>query len=188
MIRALFAPALVTVMVFCSSLALAQSKVETPIKHQEIVQVGPYRVTVGFSEWPLRAERSLHITYSPDGGIGGLKGVRTFVPAGGLSEEQKGSYPFDSPLLRFTRDQSTWGDDDISFTPEGTRTLEISLDGPKGKGVGRLENLIVGERPAGPPASLIYALSLIPVLALLVIAARSWRQVRPGSRRETHAW
>jgi hypothetical protein len=188
MIRTLIAPALVSVMVFCSSLSFAQSKVETPIKHQETVQAGPYRVVVGFSEWPLQAERSLHITYSPDGGIGGLKGVRKFVPAGGLSEDQKDRYPFDARFFRFTRDQSTWGDDDISLTTEGNYALEISVDGPKGKGVGRLENLNFGERPAGPPASLIYALSLIPVLALLVISARAWRQVRPGSRRETHAW
>jgi hypothetical protein len=184
MIRALF----VTIMVFCSSPAFAQSKVETPIKHQEIVQAGPYRVVVGFSEWPMQAERSLHITFTPDGGIQGLKGVRKFIPAGGLSEAQQGIYPFDARLLRFTRDQSVWGDDDISFASPGARTLEISIDGPKGKGVGRLENLDVGERPAGPPASLIYALALIPLLALLVISARSWRQVRPAQRIETHAW
>jgi hypothetical protein len=179
---------LVMVIAFCSSFAIAQSKAETPVKHQEIVQAGPYRVVVGFSEWPMQAERSLHITYLPDGGITGLKGVRKFIPAGGLSEDQKGRYPFDYRFVRFTRDQSVWGDDDISFAAPGARTLEISIDGPKGKGVGRLENLSIGERPAGPPASLIYALSLIPVLALLVISARSWRQVRPGSRRETHAW
>jgi hypothetical protein len=184
MIRAL----LVTIMVFCSSLSFAQSTVETPIKHQETVQAGPYRVVVGFSEWPLQAERSLHITYTPDGGIQGLNGTRKFIPATSLSENQQGNYPFESRLVRFTRDQSTWGDDDISFTTEGKYALEISVDGPKGKGVGRLENLSFGERPAGPPASLIYALSLIPVLALLVISARAWRQVRPGSRRETHAW
>jgi hypothetical protein len=184
MIRAL----LVAIMVFCSSVSLAQTKVETPIKHQKIVQVGPYRVVVGFSEWPVQAERSLHITFTPDGGITELKGVRKFIPAGGLSENQKDRYPFDARLVRFTRDQSVWGDDDISFASQGTRTLEISIDGPKGKGVGRLENLSIGERPAGPPASLIYALSLIPVLALLVIAARSWRQVRPAEKRETHAW
>jgi hypothetical protein len=184
MIRALF----VTIMVLCSSLSLAQTKAETPIKHQEIVQAGPYRVMVDFSEWPMRAERSLHIMYTPDGGIQGLKGIRKFIPAGGLSEDQKNRYPFDARLLRFTRDPSIWGDDDVSFESSGTRTLEIGIDGPKGKGVGRLENLMIGERPAGPPAALIYALSLVPVLALLVIAARSWRQVRPAQRRETHAW
>jgi hypothetical protein len=188
MIRALLASVLMSVMVLCSSLSLAQSTVETPIKHQEIVQAGPYRVVVGFSEWPVQAERSLHITFTPDGGITELKGVRKFIPAGGLSEDQKDRYPFDARLLRFTRDQSTWGDDDISFTTEGNYALEISVDGPKGKGIGRLENLMIGERPAGPPAVLIYALSLVPVLALLVISARAWRQVRPGSRRETHAW
>lgn len=184
MIRVLF----LTIMIFCSGLAIAQSKVETPIKHQEIVQAGPYRVVIGFSQWPLQAERSLHITFTPDGGIRGLKGVRKFVPEGGLSQAQQGQYPFDAPLLRFTRDQSIWGDDDISFNPPGARTLEISIDGPKGKGIARLENLIVGERPAGPPVLLIYALALIPVLALLVISARSWRKVRPAQRIETHAW
>jgi hypothetical protein len=188
MIRAPFVPVFISVMVFCSSVSLAQTKVETPIKHQEIVQAGPYRVVVGFSEWPMRAERSLHIMYTLDGGLPGLKGVRKFIPAGGLSEDQKDRYPFDARLLRFTRDPSIWGDDDISFESSGTRTLEIGIDGPKGKGVGRLENLMIGERPAGPPAALIYALSLVPVLALLVIATRAWRQVLPGSRHETHAW
>jgi hypothetical protein len=176
------------VSLLCSSLAFAQSKVETPIKHQETVQAGPYRVVVGFSEWPVQTERSLHITYSPDGGIKGLKGARKLIPAGGLTEAQKGNYPFELPLVRFTRDQSVWGDDDISLPKPGAWTLEVSIDGPKGKGIGRLENLKVGERPAGPPALLIYALSLIPVLALLVIGARSWQQVRPSARTETHIW
>jgi hypothetical protein len=179
---------LLVILVLCSSVSLAQIKAETPIKHQEIVQVGPYRMVVGFSEWPMQAERSLHITYAPDGGIVGLKGVRKFIPPSGLSEDQKDRYPFDYRFVRFTRDQSVWGDDDISFASEGARTLEISIDGPKGKGVGRLENLMIGERPAGPPASLIYALSLIPVLALLVIGTRAWRQVRPAQRIETNAW
>jgi hypothetical protein len=48
---------------------------EETIKHRETVQVGPYRLEVGFSQYPVRAERSLDITFTPVGGIQGLSGT-----------------------------------------------------------------------------------------------------------------
>lgn len=38
------------------------------IVHREVVAAGPYRIDVGFTEWPLRAERSLDILFEPEGG------------------------------------------------------------------------------------------------------------------------
>jgi hypothetical protein len=179
-----------------SGVSLAQASIgttsgttlTTPLKHQEEIQVGPYRVIVGFNEWPMQAERSLHVTFSPVGGIVGLKGSGKFIPAGGLTENQKDQYPYEFAMTRFTRDQTVWGNDDMSLPTQGPWTLEISLEGPKGKGTGRLEKLEVGERPAGPSANLIYALSMIPILAILILCVRSWIRVRPAIRRETHAW
>jgi hypothetical protein len=181
-------PPLAVLALMTSGVSLAQATPKTEFKHQEEVQAGPYRVIVGFSEWPMQAERSLHVTFAPVGGIVGLKGSNTFIPPGGLTAELKEYNPYDFPMARFTRDQTIWGNDDMALPTQGVWTLEVNVEGPKGKGTGRIEKLEVGERPAGPPASLIYALGLLPILTILVLCVRSWIRVRPAVRPETHAW
>jgi hypothetical protein len=91
-------------------------------------------------------------------------------------------------MTRFTRDASVWGDDDLALPIEGTWSLELELNGPKGKGVGRIDRLEVGPRPAGPSASLIYVFAIIPLLSVFVLAARSWWHVRPALKSEVHGW
>ncbi|MEY4529654.1 MAG: hypothetical protein RLZZ156_375 [Deinococcota bacterium] len=151
----------------CSSLANAQAS------HDQIIKVGNRNVTVRFSDYPVRAERSLNITFSPDGGITGLQATGKFV---GLSDE--------FTLDRFPSNRKVWGFDDISFKTSGKRTFELHIIGV---GKGRLE-FTVGERPAGPSSELIYALGVMPILALFVLAFRAWRQVQPARQSETYNW
>src|SRR5688500_12410502 len=52
-----------------------------PVSHTEQVVVGPYLVTLEFSEWPIRAQRSLDIIFWVEGGIEAKQGtVRVVHP------------------------------------------------------------------------------------------------------------
>ncbi|MEK8173721.1 hypothetical protein NKH77_46760 [Streptomyces sp. M19] len=58
------------------------------IVHTERVQAGPYTITVGFSEWPLRAMRSLDFTFAPDDGIAHKSGTLT-IDGPGIDEDDR---------------------------------------------------------------------------------------------------
>jgi hypothetical protein len=146
--------------------------------HQEQVQAEPYTLTVGFSRWPLRAERSLDFLFLPEGGIDGLSGTLTFIDPSGQE--------FSTPLSRHPRQRSAWGLDVFAVPWEGPWTVVFTIDGPQGQGVGRLP-LMVGERP-GPPAALAWGLGLIPVVALLGLVAVAWARVRPGRQPDAWSW
>jgi hypothetical protein len=153
--------------VLFSSFANAQAGFE------QIIKVGTRNVTVRFSDYPVRAERSLNITFSPEGGIAGLTATGKF-------EDRTREFP----LERFPSNRKVWGFDDISFKEPGKRIFELSI---AGVGKGRLE-FAVGERPAGPSSELIYALGIMPILALFVLAIRAWRKVQPAKQSETYNW
>ena len=52
--------------------------------HHETIQAGPYEVLVGFSEWPIRADRSLDITFEPEGGIESKSATIRITDPGGI--------------------------------------------------------------------------------------------------------
>jgi hypothetical protein len=172
----LLARVLIVVLVFLGNAGVAQEV----IKHRETVQVGPYQLEVGFSQYPVQAERSLDITFTPIGGIQGLSGTSKFKLA-------NSKISIDQDLVRFTKNRIIWGYDLISIPQKGTWNLEFKINGRQGQGVGNLK-LEVLERPAGPSVALTQPLGLIPILAIFVLATRAWWRVRPTRHAEANGW
>jgi hypothetical protein len=153
---------------------------EEVIKHRETVQVGAYQLELGFSQYPIRAERSLDITFTPEGGIEGKSGTIKYTsPSGEKSPEIK--------LVRFPKNRQIWGLDLTTLPKKGTWNLEFTINGKQGKGVGNLK-LEVLERPAGPSVALTQPLGLIPILAVLILATRAWLRVHPTRHAEANGW
>lgn len=155
-----------------SSLALAEQ-----IKHTEQLEVGGLQITVGFTEWPLQAERSLDMTFNPTGGIAGKTVLTRFVKPDGT--QWFGA----QPLPRFPRDRTVWGFDSLALPMQGNWRLELSVNDQKAT-----LPLTVLERPAGPPGKLITALAMIPILAVFVLAIRAWLRVKPLRQLESRSW
>jgi hypothetical protein len=151
------------------------------IKHLEKLQVGPYALNVGFSEFPMLAERSADITLNPEGGISNKTGsYKITMPSGEIYDEA-------AFLPRFARQRTIWGFDSRAFPEEGQWLLEITIKGGQGTHTAKIP-IEVGARPAGPSNTLILALASLPILALLILIFRSWRQVRPLRHTESQAW
>lgn len=155
-----------------SSLALAAEVV-----HTQTVQIGPHRVLFEFTDYPIRAERSLDIIFAPSTGIQGLTGKLRVIRPDGTVDRQRRLLP------RFPRDRTRWGLDSIALDQEGRWTLEVTI----GSDTVAIP-LEVGPRPDGPPNALIVALSLIPIGSVLVLIARAWMRVKPLRSREAKAW
>jgi hypothetical protein len=148
-----------------------------PLKHTERLEIGDLKLTVGFTEWPLQAERSLDMTFSPEGGIvGKAVKIRIIKPDGTQRSDAQ-------PLPRFPRDRTVWGFDSEAFPVEGNWKLELSVNNQKAT-----LPLAVLERPAGPPSNLITALAMIPILAVFVLAIRAWLRVKPLRQLESRSW
>jgi hypothetical protein len=148
--------------------------------HHETIQAGPYSVTVGFSEWPVLAERSIDITFEPEGGIADKSAtIRITDPQGELYEV--------GPLGRHPRQRDLWGLDLIALPSSGDWTIELTVDGPLGIGTGTLAEVPVGERP-GPPPWPLWLLAILPLVFLIAIGVRGWRAVRPGRTHEAVGW
>ncbi|MEV6102234.1 hypothetical protein [Nocardia sp. NPDC051981] len=140
------------------------------IVHTEHVQAGPYSLTVGFSEWPLRAMQSLDFTFIPDGGIEDKTGTLTeYQPNGKVRRAE--------PLSRHPRKRDVWGLDVRSLDEQGAWTFHFVIDGPQGRGEGDLANLPVLQQP-GPPLGVSWAVSTIPLIGLIAFLAYAWRRSR----------
>jgi hypothetical protein len=158
--------------------AAAQAHAVDP--HHETIQAGPYSVVVGFSEWPMRAERSLDITFEPAGGIADKSATIRITDAQGEPYEL-------GPLGRHPRQREMWGLDLIALPTPGDWTIELTVDGPEGSGTATLSGIPVGERP-GPSPLPFWIVAALPLLFLLALGVRGWRAVRPGRSPEAHAW
>lgn len=148
-------------------------------QHHEKVQVGPYKVFVGFTEWPMRAERSLDILFVPYGGIADKKGTVTLIAPNG--EQQT------IPLSRHPRDRSVWGLDTTSLPLAGNWAFHFAIDGPQGHGEGELTGIYLLRRP-GPPLWLSWSIGFLPIIALICLLILSWLRIRPGRLAEVHVW
>ncbi|GAA4439820.1 hypothetical protein ACFQV2_16865 [Actinokineospora soli] len=154
-------------LLFGTGTAFAYPPVETV--HTETVQAGPYTVTVGFSRWPLRAMQSLDFSFTPEGGIAGKSGTLTQIMPSGRQYRP-------DPLARHPRAREVWGLDIYSLQDEGTWTFRFTIDGPEGEGVGETR-IDVLEQP-GPPMGLSWAISTIPLIALVAFLVVVWRRNR----------
>ena len=172
------AAAVTAALILLASAPLATSA-HAPEPHHETLQAGPYTVTVGFSEWPIQAERSLDITFSPDGGIAGKSAtIEITDPSGDWYEV--------GPLGRHPRQRDLWGLDLISLPATGDWTIELTIDGPEGTGTGTLSGIPVGARP-GPPLAPMWVIGALPLFFLIALGVRGWRSVKPGKTAEAQA-
>jgi hypothetical protein len=140
------------------------------IVHTEDVQAGPYKVTVGFSTWPIRAMKSLDFTFVPDGGITGKSGTLTVDGPGVKPDEHV------APLVRHPRKLDSWGLDVRSYDAPGTYTFRFAIDGPQGHGEGALPDVAILSQP-GPPLALSWTIGSLPFVALMAFLAIAWRRV-----------
>ncbi|CAM3890080.1 hypothetical protein KIPE111705_29925 [Kibdelosporangium persicum] len=148
------------------------------VVHSENVQVGPYDLRASFSEWPIRAERSLDFTFVPDGGITGHQGTLRLVGPATTGRPER--------LARHPRARTEWGLDVRALPEEGTWQLEFTVDGPKGPGSGVLA-VPVGPRP-GPPATLSWTLGLGPMIVGGLVLVIVWIRGRGRRRADTWTW
>lgn len=177
--RSVVATASATVLLL-SLVAPASVTAHASDSHHETIQAGPYAVLVGFSEWPIRAERSLDITFEPQSGIEGKSAsIRITDPQGDLYEV--------GALGRHPRQRELWGLDLIALPTAGDWALELTVNGPQGSGTGTLDAIPVGERP-GPPPAPMWLVAALPLFFLLWLGIRGWRQVRPGQTPAARSW
>ncbi|WP_405493195.1 hypothetical protein [Nocardia sp. NBC_00511] len=170
--------ALTTVFAAIALLALtsgtASAYQPVDIVHTEDVQAGPYHLTIGFSQWPLRAMQSLDFTFIPDGGIADKSGTLSEVQPGGKVRRTE-------PLSRHPRKREVWGLDVRSLDKQGDWTFRFAIDGPQGHGEGELRNLAVLQQP-GPPLGVSWAISSLPLFGLIAFLTYAWRRTRPALR------
>lgn len=149
------------------------------VVHEETIQVGPYKVTVGFDEWPPKAERSFDMIFTPVDGIAGKSGKVTLIAPNGAEAGYK--------LARHPRMHEVWGIDLIALPQAGPWTLQFEINGPQGPGIGRLSPVTLDERP-GPPAALAWAIGLLPIVFIVALFVIGWRATRPRRQAETWSW
>ena len=173
----------VSLMIAVSLPADAEAAVKpAPVVHTEYVDVGPYRLQVDFSQWPLAADRALDFTFEPADGIAGYKAQLTMVPPDGgdyLHRRKK-----DHGLRLYTRGHDRWGLDTYSLPAQGMWRFRFTMDGPQGPGTGDLP-LLVGSRP-GPSLPLSWAVALAPLIAAIPLFFYLWLRGRRTKRE--HAW
>jgi hypothetical protein len=154
----------------------AQTYAPVEIVHQERVAVGPYELTVGFSEWPVRARQSLDFTFAPSGGIEQVTGTLVAVSPTGEEDDLRRPAGVDG-LPRHPRQPDVWGLDVFALATPGDWVFTFGLDGPQGRASGAM-TLPVLEQP-GPPLALSWLVSTVPLLVILGVLAVA---VRRGGR------
>jgi hypothetical protein len=156
--------------------APTQSYAPVVIVHQEHLAVGPYELTVGFSEWPVRARQSLDFTFEPTGGIEQVSG--TLVAASPTGEENNLRRPSGvDGLPRHPRRPDVWGLDVFALDEPGDWVFTFGIDGPQGPATADLI-IPVLEQP-GPPLWLSWLVSTGPLIVILGVLGAA---IRRGGR------
>jgi hypothetical protein len=171
--------------IFLFGFSLAQPPLD--IVHTEKVRVGPYQATVGFTRWPVQAERSLDMTFTIDGGIEGKKGTLTLItnPPQLFDRTKQTGEPY--PLERHPRMREAWGLDVFAFPSPGQWQLEFAIDGPQGIGEGSLA-VVMLEPPVFLPKPLAWSLAFLPLFALLIVIGIVWQRDKPNRHAATWSW
>jgi hypothetical protein len=154
-----------------------QNYAPVEIVHQERLDVGPYKLTVGFSQWPVRAQQSLDFTFEPAGGIEGTAGTLVVVSPSGQVDPLRRPAGVDG-LPRHPRQPDVWGLDVFALDEPGDWSFTFGLDGPPGQATARM-TVPVLEQP-GPPFAVSWLISLVPLLVIIGVLAAA---VRRGSAR-----
>ncbi|WP_329083870.1 MULTISPECIES: hypothetical protein [unclassified Streptosporangium] len=189
--KALTALAAIIVTLLASAApASAAPPLDGEIAHTETVRMGGSSLTVSFTQWPVRALRSLDFAFEPEGGIEGRVGLlRTISPSGdprglkGIVLERRG----DSIVLpRHPRARQVWGLDVVSLQEEGTWRFEFTVEDSGGALTGVLPIEVTS--PPGPPLALSWTIALAPWLPVALLLAYGWRRSRPIRRGAGPAW
>ncbi|MGW0570781.1 MULTISPECIES: hypothetical protein [Streptomyces] len=158
--------------------------------HSEPVEMGATTLTASFTDWPLRADRSLDFTFEPAGGIESHVGkLKVLAPNGestllGIAARLAGGNEMTLP--RHPRDYNVWGLDAVALPEEGTWRFEFTVQGPEGTSTGTLA-LPVGPRP-GPSSTLSWTIGLLPWVLAVPLLAYLWRRSRLVRRRIASDW
>jgi hypothetical protein len=158
--------------------APARTYAPVVVVHQERLDVGPYELTVGFSEWPVRAQQSLDFTFEPAGGIEQVTGTLVAVSPSGAVDNLRRPVGVDG-LPRHPRQPDVWGLDVFALDEPGDWTFTFGLDGPQGAATAQM-TLPVLDQP-GPPFALSWLVSLVPLVVIVGVvgtAARRGGRVR----------
>jgi hypothetical protein len=156
--------------------APTQSYAPVVIVHQEHLAVGPYELTVGFSEWPVRARQSLDFTFEPTGGIEQVTGTLVARSPAGEVENLRRPSGVDG-LPRHPRQPDVWGLDVFALDEPGDWLFTFGLDGARGPAAAEMV-LPVLEQP-GPPLGMSWLVSTGPLIVIAGILAAA---VRRGGR------
>jgi hypothetical protein len=172
---------LVLFIVAALSVSSGVASAHTPESHHMTVQAGPYPMEVGFSDWPLVAERSFDVTFTPEDGIAGKTATIQVMGPSGPERRVSGT------LGRHPRQRDIWGLDLISLPDEGEWTFVVGIDGPLGPGEATIGPIPVGPRP-GPAPLPMWLIAALPLFAIAGGIMTAWRRVRPGRTPEASAW
>ncbi|MBB5957191.1 hypothetical protein FHS29_003784 [Saccharothrix tamanrassetensis] len=174
-----------SLVVLTAPVASAQAEPLT-IVHSERVPLGNGTLTASFTDWPVKAGRSLDFTFEPDGGIEGRTGtVRAITPSGepkalgivGLDGEA------DMELQRHPLARHAWGLDVVALPEEGPWRFEFTVHGAGGVTTGTLP-VPVGPAP-GPPMAVSWLVGMAPWAVAALLLARGWLRAR---RRAVLTW
>ena len=143
------------------------------VVHQERLDVGPYELTVGFSEWPVRAQQSLDFTFEPAGGVEQVTGTLVAVSPSGAVDNLRRPVGVDG-LPRHPRQPEVWGLDVFALDEPGDWTFTFGLDGPQGAATAQM-TLPVLDQP-GPPFALSWLVSLVPLVVIVGVVATAARR------------
>lgn len=148
--------------------ATTQDYAPVVIVHQEHLAVGPYELTVGFSEWPVRAQQSLDFTFEPTGGIDRFVGTLVVISPTGEEDDLRRPPGVDG-LPRHPRQPGVWGLDVFALDEPGDWTFTIGLEGAQGPASAAM-TVPVLEQP-GPPLGLSWLVSTVPLFLIVGLLA-----------------
>ncbi|CAM3315049.1 hypothetical protein KIPE111705_01655 [Kibdelosporangium persicum] len=169
----------VAILVVLTAPAASAQPEPLTIVHSERIPLGTGTLTASFTDWPVKAGRSLDFTFEPTGGIEGRTGtIRAITPSGearalgivGLDGDP------DMRLQRHPRARHAWGLDVVALPEEGLWHFEFAVNGPDGTARATLP-ITAGPMP-GPPAGLSWAVGMTPWAVALVVLGRGWLRVR----------
>ncbi|SDJ05477.1 hypothetical protein [Nonomuraea jiangxiensis] len=188
--RALLIPAAVVTLLTLAGPAAA-APLPGEIVHTETVSMSDGTpITVGFTEWPIRALQSLDFTFQPAGGIGGRTGLVTTVSPSGDRRGLKGivlQRRDDAIVLpRHPRAAQVWGLDVVSLPEEGTWRFEFAVENAGGTSTGVLPIQAI-EQP-GPPLGLSWTVALAPWAPVVALVAVGWIRTRAIRRGAKPGW
>lgn len=166
-------PLLLAALLLIPTTALAHGPGDQPIVHEEPAQVGPYRVTVGFSEWPTRAEKSVQYVVHPQGGLAGKQAFLAVVPADGHA---RGNLDW-TELMTYPGLDDAWVHQTLGVSNPGMWKIEIKMVTAQGTFAGSTKPFLV-DKPPGIPMWFGWVVGLIPLYGVIWFGVREWRQKR----------